>query len=292
MSEATTPDVEETPEVAEAADLTDQVEEQAEGEEVDGDESGDEPDPEDDDLEDIEWEGRKFRAPAAVKAAMLREQDYTRKTQAVAEARRAVEERQTTLAQEAEAIAALREDIGAVNALERQVKAYSEVNWALLSQENSAEAQTLWMQYQQAKDELAAAKQGLSEKEAQRLQSQRQATAKAMEETGRVLSQEIPGFNATVAREIADYGIREFEIRQDEVQSMVDPRLWKVLHRAMSAEQKLAKLEKAQAVRKQQSVKPAAQVQAKASPVKPLDDRAATDAWMKARQAQVAKARA
>ena len=55
-----------------------------------------EPPPE---LEEVEHEGKKYQIPKPLKGALLMQADYTRKTQEVAEQRRAVEEQQRQYAE-------------------------------------------------------------------------------------------------------------------------------------------------------------------------------------------------
>lgn len=296
MSEATTPDAMEAPEVAEMADVLDQAGADAEGQDIDGEGPDDQAGAEAEDAEDIEYEGQTFRVPKVLKDAFLRNADYTQKTQEVAAKRKAVDdlhrsvtERISDVDRQIEAAEALAADFGEVHALQARVKAFEAVNWGLATQEDPAQAQALWMEFQQTKDLLSTKSQALSEKKAQRLQEQSAARTKALEETGRVLAQDIPGFNQQVASEIARFGVEEIGISTEEIPQMTDPRLWKVLHRAMTAEAELAKLKKGQAVQVQQRVKPAATVRANTSPPKALDDRTRTDDWMKARQAQLAK---
>jgi hypothetical protein len=45
----------------------------------------------DDDSEEVDYEGEKYKLPKKLKDALLRQQDYTQKTQQVAEQRRAIE---------------------------------------------------------------------------------------------------------------------------------------------------------------------------------------------------------
>src|SRR5215204_3179929 len=48
-------------------------------------------------LEEIERNGKKYKIPTALKSELLMQQDYTRKTQEVAEQRRAIEAEQQAL---------------------------------------------------------------------------------------------------------------------------------------------------------------------------------------------------
>jgi hypothetical protein len=75
-----------------ADDAEESASDESEQDEHEGTDEGDEAgDQATDTLEEVEYEGKKFKIPAELKPALLRQQDYTRKTQEVAEQRKAVE---------------------------------------------------------------------------------------------------------------------------------------------------------------------------------------------------------
>ena len=87
MDETTNPEpgVDSTP-----APEADAYDDQPSDELADGEQS-DEPAPVDEDAEEAEYDGKKFTGPKGIKEAILRQADYTRKTQEVAEQRKQVE---------------------------------------------------------------------------------------------------------------------------------------------------------------------------------------------------------
>ena len=64
--------------------------------EADAEGAPDEGQPEDD-TEEVDWDGAKYRVPKPLKDALLRQADYTRKTQELADQRRTVEQHFTAL---------------------------------------------------------------------------------------------------------------------------------------------------------------------------------------------------
>lgn len=62
---------------------------------------GDEGQPAEPEVEEVEFEGKKYTLPKEIKPALLRQADYTRKTQEVAEIRRAAEAERQAVEQEA-----------------------------------------------------------------------------------------------------------------------------------------------------------------------------------------------
>lgn len=60
-----------------------------------------EPEPVEDDFEEIEWQdGKKYKIPKAVKPGLMLQSDYTKKTQALAEQRKAIEQHNQAVQQE------------------------------------------------------------------------------------------------------------------------------------------------------------------------------------------------
>lgn len=70
------------------------------GDRDDYDEEGEEVQPEEDGDAEIDYDGAKYRVPAKLKEAFLRQQDYTQKTQKLAEQRQYVEQHAQAVAQE------------------------------------------------------------------------------------------------------------------------------------------------------------------------------------------------
>jgi len=81
---------EDTPE-AEEAQGEEEAPEQSEESEHEDAESGEDEQPEKATLETVEYEGKTYQLPPELKSALLRQQDYTRKTQEVATIRKQVE---------------------------------------------------------------------------------------------------------------------------------------------------------------------------------------------------------
>lgn len=285
MSEETDAEAIEAPEVTAA--VSDQPDDQTTDDGVEGDEPEDQPEAAEPDLEEIDWEGKKLRIPAELKPALMRQEDYTRKTQEVAETRKALEAQGR---QQAESFEALKVDYGKVHALENQVKAYEGVNW---NNEFAADADNARLHYDQFRilqDQLGTAKSDLSKKEAERLESQRTASAKAAEETGRVLARDIKGWSREHAASLVTLAA-EFGVSQDELLSAPNPRDWKLLHELHTLRQQVKKQTTAQRQVAATSVQPAKTVGAKSNPPTGLDDRLSTAEWVKRRNAQEAAKR-
>lgn len=185
---------------------------------------------------ELELDGEVHSLPASLKGAFLRQADYTRKTQELAEHRRAVEAERQALAEERQAHRGAHGDRATLHALEAQLEAFEEVDWDALGQEDPRRARELWASYQhtaELRDEFAYA---LSHREARdELDAAREA-AEAMAQTGARLREEIEGWSPEVAAKLVEYG-QAFGVTLEEFAQMADPRLWKLLHKAWRADQ-------------------------------------------------------
>lgn len=237
--------------------------------------------------EEVEHKGKKYKLPKSLAAERMMQADYTRKTTELAGQRTAFEAAQAASATEAEA---LREDYGKVHSLKGQMALFDKVDWQALNTSDPVEAQALWFQREQTKAALAEVEGGLQTKVQERLQGQQQAAAKAMQETGQTLARDIKGWSPALANDIASFGIKEFGITAVEIQNMADPRVWKVLHRAMVAESALKKQTAGDRQVKIQATTPAPVVTARSAPAPTgLDDRQSSSAWLKTRNEQIAR---
>src|SRR3954468_9858746 len=81
------------------------------------------------DLEDIELEGKQYRVPKDLKDGYLRQADYTRKTQEVAEQRKAVEEREKAFQDQARLHQEHIKDVAKLVTLDEQIEKYQKYDW-------------------------------------------------------------------------------------------------------------------------------------------------------------------
>jgi hypothetical protein len=243
-----------------------------------------------DDSEDVDYEGKKYRVPKEIKDALLRQSDYTRKTQEVAESRRALEAQQAQFQQATQAHQEHIRDVGKLVALDEQLQEWGKVNWQQLSDQDPARAQAAWIQYSQLKDQRSSLAQQLAQKEQQRAFEAQQRTAKHLEEAQATLKRDIPEWSPELANKLRDFAVTKGGLKAEEVASLTDPRAVKILHLAYVGQQLIEK-QRAAARPQAPVANPVPTVSARSAPaaVNPLSDKAPTDDWMKARSAQVAK---
>jgi hypothetical protein len=268
-----------------------------------------------DDDEEVELsDGRKVKIPKEVALGTLRMADYTKKTQELAENRRAFE---TEQAQQLESLTAFRTEHLAID---RQESALAQIDkdigeyrkltpqdWAALkAQDPTAYDQhmsnfeilrTSKLSAQEnlddAKKELKAKETSLTEK---RTAAQEAKRSEDWKSANVVLAKEIPGWGPDKFKEIGSFVMKTFGVKAEQLQDTADPIAWTMANRLMKAEAKVAQLEKAQAqtttvARTVQAaeVKPAAKPAGGNAPPRGATDSLSTDEWMARRNAQAAR---
>jgi hypothetical protein len=241
--------------------------------------------PEDDAFE-LELDGQVHTLPGALKGAFLRQADYTRKTQELAEHRRAVEAERQALAEHAARASGASQDRVRLAALDHELEGFQGVDWQGYAAADPQGAQAMWAKFQemsQARERLAYALSHHAERG--QLQAAREA-AERMAETGRTLQQEIDGWSPEVAAKLVEYA-QAFGVTLEELSQMADARLWKVLHKAYQADQAGRQDVAARA----QAVRPAVLVAGAAAGTGGVRDELATKEWMARRNDQMTRGR-
>ena len=238
-----------------------------------------------DELEGVKGKGKKD-ALEKLKAERLMQADYTRKTQEVAEQRKAIEAQRAQVQQQQQFAQAFVEEIAAAKAIDMRLQQYGQINWAELEQADPSQA----MRLQRERMELQAAKAQLGHSITQKHQAQalgqQQELARLAQEGEAVLSREIKGWGQETKAKLHQFALSQ-GFDEAALANIYDPRLVKLLHDAMTLHSLRAKA--------QQKPKPEAQpapvtringgksTQAHTGP----DDRQSMDEWLKARQAQL-----
>lgn len=133
--------------------------------------------------------------------------DYTRKTQEVAEQKRAVEAarqeyeaRRTFEAENLDVVADIR-------GFDRQLQQLSQINLMQLSDHDPVQAQKVQLQIQQLQTIRGQAVNLLAQRESQFKQWEQQQAASRLQEGERVLMREIPEWGPEVQRKIFEFGL-------------------------------------------------------------------------------------
>lgn len=287
-------EIEETTNLGEATDVNTEVEQEVEQEaheaEAELDEDGNpiEREPAEEDSEEIDLEGQKYKIPKAVKPLLMMQADYTRKTQEVAEERKAIQAEREAVSK------ASAEEIGAharIVAIDEQLAEYNRIDWDAWEDQDPIAAQSGWRKFQQLQNGRGQAAHTLSQLTQQRTLAEQQETAKRIEEGRQVLEKDIPGWSPDLGAKLLDFGCKQFGFERSEIEEFTDPRMVKVLHAAFEGLKAQTKQQTAAKVTKVQEVQPAAKVAVNPAPKQGLDDRLSTAEWMRRRNEQARKAR-
>lgn len=233
--------------VAEAPEL---APEQPQPEQIvaDGLAEGEQPEPAVEDDEDVEFEGKKFRAPKGIKDALLMRADYTQKTQTLAEQRKALESERTTLTQQAEAERQNIKDIARIVGMDEQLQAYANVDWQNLWEAEPVRAGALnsqWQALKHARDQLGGQ---LDQKARERASQAQQETAKRQEQAVAEIKTVVPGWapNNDVDRNLTEFALSNGLTLRDLAQLAVsNPKAVGILHMALVGKQMMDKAKSA-----------------------------------------------
>lgn len=244
----------------------------------------------DDETHEVEHEGRVYRIPNALRGAFLMNADYTRKTQELADHRRALEQDRSDLDARRETIQASLDLRVALHAADEQLAAFEDVDWDSFAHQDPHGAQALWAKHQALAHTRERYVWAITHHEEQARRQAEQDLAAQMTETGRVLSREIEGWSPQVAAKLVEYAAA-FGVTLEELREIADPRLWKILHRAHQGEQMQQQQATARNVAQAQAVRPAVSVTGAAAPTGSVRDDLGTGEWIRRRNEQTRKVR-
>ena len=162
-----------------------------------------------------------------------RQADYTRKSQALAEQRKAYEANLQAIQSEREQYSQALELMSAQQ--KNELAQYENIDWKALKEDDPMEYMEKRLEYQDARDQLARVQQ-----EQQRVSEQRrlqvlEQTQKVMENEAKKLSEVLPAYadpSSNLKTELRDYAL-SLGFSQDDLNSIVDHRVVVVLHKAM-----------------------------------------------------------
>ena len=188
-------------------------------------------------LHEIEFDGERYSVPKKLKDGFLMQSDYTRKTQTVAEERKAIEAQREAIKAEREASQAHVRDIGRVYHINDQLAELEKTDWAKLEQENFFDAQAKFRQYALLKDERERLVSKIQDGERTRSQEAQQAFAKRYAEANETLAKDITGWNQELATKLRDFAAANGATEDDIRAFAVNAPLVKLLHKAFLSDE-------------------------------------------------------
>lgn len=239
---------------------------------------------EDDDIDwdEIDWNGKKIKVP---KGAAMMQADYTRKTQELAEQRKAVE---ATLQEVQQVSEAERTAQANLIGIQQAIAQYDEIDWHAWLEQDPISAQKARIDLETLYSTANHAHNNLSQAQQHRLAMSQRETATRLAEGQRYLAEKIQGWSGDKATTLLNFG-QQYGFSKQDLDQITDPRWVVVLNDALAGRGMNQRKAVEKKVQQQEAVKPAAKVAGKGAVYRGLDDRMSADAWMKARNAQLAK---
>lgn len=195
-------------------------------------------------LDEIEYDGEKYQVPRKLKDGFLMQSDYTRKTQQVAEERKAIEAQRAEIEQGRKAFEEASRaqeqhirDVGRFMVLSDQIAEFDKIDWQKLGQENPFEADEKFRQRMLLKEQRDALAREIHGNEQRRTQESQQSFAKRYEETNRTLAKDITGWNQELANKLRDFATANGATDDDIRALAVNAPLVKLLHKAYLGDQ-------------------------------------------------------
>lgn len=194
--------------------------------------TGEEVEQTDDGLDDLEWDGQAYRVPKGLKEAVMRTDDYTKKTQELAEQRRSldqVRELAETSRLESAFVQSISGEQQEINIIDAYLKQVGSVDPSKMSMEDMFKFK---MELDNIKERRAALASSITDKR-NKFSSEMQSKISELRSKAReIASKSINGFSEDTEKTIRDYakseGLNDREI--DNV--LLDPRSFKVIWKA------------------------------------------------------------
>lgn len=184
---------------------------------------------------EFEFKGAKYQVPPELKElheGHLRQEDYTKKTQEVADLRRQAEAASSQAKLVVEMQEALRPQYEQLAVVNMHLKRFQSTDWNALTDADPVGAQKQLIAYQQLRDFKAQAEQGLETAKQKHEQGIRESRAKAIQEGNKILGQAIKGWSPEKASELGTAAMRAYGYTESEISEVSDPRRVQEMHDA------------------------------------------------------------
>jgi len=185
------------------------------------------------DLAELEWDGAKYQVPTKLKEAFMRNEDYTRKTQELAEQRRSLDHVRT-LAEQRQLDGAFSESVQAETQQVAMIDAYlsqaTKLDWAQMSTDQMLRHK---VEIDNLKEQRELLKGAINDKRSQFTQ---QVKAKIDEMRGKsreLAAKSIQGFSEQTEADMRKFAVSEGLAEPEVDNVLLDPRSYKIIWKAM-----------------------------------------------------------
>ena len=259
----------------------------------DGDEDGEGDEPE---LEEYELDGKTYKIPPDLKPLLMKNADYTQKSQVNAEIKKDLLQQRETLQQQAQIQQALAADYADLHSTGKDLAQYQNVNWDQYEAQDPQQAQQHWRRYQQLKESYQQKAGVIQQKQHQAATTIQQQEAERYQKFQKSLAEKFSDWSDQVGTELTQF-VGRYNIQPADVSKIRDVGHVELIRDAKAYHDLKAKLDQQQATAKKRKPKPEAKPLAKPSAKgrgparKGLDDSMSAEAWAAKRNEEIRKKR-
>ena len=280
------------PEETEEAETEEEVEDDAEQEESDEtEEDSDEEQTEAvSDTETVEFEGKEYNVPQELKDALLRNKDYTIKTQEVAEQRKELDADRDRFQEALQLQTAHTQTYTELGVIDQQLAQFNEIDWEQWRQTDPNATQQAQIQLNQLREQRTQTVDKLNSLQTETQQKHQAETARVVEQNRAKVERSVPNWNQDTEKAVFDYGIKRGLTENQLANTNYDPVLIGILNDARLFDELKQKQNVKKVKKKTEPVPQATRVtKAKKTQNRGLHDGLSTGEWLKRRNAQIAK---
>jgi len=197
----------------------------------DGDGEPGEGEDEADEFEEVEYEGKNYKLPKELKEALLRQSDYTRKTQAASERQRELDEREQRITQQAEASEEELTARATYTSAQKELERFKDVNWREWHQQDPMACHDAELYVKGLNEQMQNAVQTVNTRQHERTQQAQQDFAKRVEESERWAAKSIKGWSPKVVEDLKGF-MSEKGITAEAVQTNMSPKFLELMYLA------------------------------------------------------------
>lgn len=244
--------------------------------------------------DEIEVDGKKFVLPKSaaekLKAERLMQADYTRKTQEVAEQRRALEQQAQYNQQQAQFQQAYIAEVAKVTAIDEQLQKYAGINLGDYIDSDPVAVMKAQEEIRSLQMKRAEIVNNLTQRQQMQAMEQQQATARQLQQASEYLAREISGWSDQRSNELRAYAI-SLGIPEQSIGRLVleNPAIAKAFDKANQFD-KLVK-DRTTKPKQDASTPPPTRITAKSGGAQKDPDKMSSDEWLKWRESQIKRNR-
>ena len=155
----------------------------------------------------VEYDGEEFDLPPKLKDALMRDQDYTAKTQSLGDERRSYEAEKADFAQYMEASTAHSQSIAELTAIDQQLQSFQQYDWNAAFDADITAATKLQHQMQQLQASREGKVQEIQAAEDQRTKLQDENMRRTAERTDAAMAKKVPNWGDERKAELGRFAV-------------------------------------------------------------------------------------